>query len=232
MTPRSPLYQWHRLEHARKRRRWRRRIDHIYTQLVGSWDADAFRERFRPYWDPFAGTGPAKFLDIEIWVREAIFRYLLVVGDGATPRKILDIGAGTGYFLSVCRHQGHDVRGLDLAGEPLYDACFDFFDLPRTVHCVEPHQRLPDPDERLDLVTAFMTCFNRYSDERSWGADPWRALLRDIRNRMQPGGQFVIKFNLEATGNRYYSPEVRQALRNASGFRTRFFLDYAMLRAC
>ena len=77
-----------------------------------------------------------------------------------------------------------------------------------------------------------MTCFNRYSDEQSWGADPWRALLRDIRNRMQPGGQFVIKFNLEATGNRYYSPEVRQALRNASGFRTRFFLDYAMLRAC
>jgi SAM-dependent methyltransferase len=231
MTPQSPRYRWHRLVHATRRRRWRDRIERLYGALVESWDQDAFRERFRPHWDPFAGTRPAKFLDVETWLREAVFRYLLLNVDDSRSQRILDIGAGTGYFLLVCRHQGHQPLGLDLPDEPLYDECFDFFALPRMLHRIEAMQALPESGEPLDLITAFMTCFNYEADGRPWGEQAWRFLLSDLRERLNPAGRVVLKFNLEPQGNRFYGPEVRRALGTAAGFRCRFFLDYALLQA-
>lgn len=231
MTPHSPRYHWHRLVHAAYRRRWRDRIEQMYGRLLESWDQNAFRQRFRPHWDPFAGTRPAKFLDVETWLREAVFRYLLLKVDDTRSQRILDIGAGTGYFLLVCRLQGHHVLGLDLPDEPLYDDCFDFFALPRILHRIEPMRALPQTGERLDWITAFMTCFNVDAEGRPWGEPAWRFLLSDLRERLNPAGRVVLKFNLEPGNRRFYAPEVRRALSTAAGFRCRFFLDYAFLEA-
>jgi SAM-dependent methyltransferase len=231
MTPGSPLYRWHRLQQALRRRQWRSRIDGLYEQLVATCDRDAFRERFRPYWDPFAGTQPAKFLDVETWLREAVFRYLLIGGDKCEAGRVLDIGAGTGYFLLVCQQAGHEVLGLDVPGEPLYDACFEFFGLPRVLHRIEPGRPLPELGEPFDLITAFMTCFNYDVEGRPWEAPRWVGLLSELRERLRDGGRLVIKFNREPASGRFYSPEVQRVLRRAAGFRTRFFLDYAMMQA-
>ena len=76
-----------------------------------------------------------------------------------------------------------------------------------------------------------MTCFNFNPNGSSWGTGPWQALLDDVRKRMTAEGRFVIKFNREPESGRFYSSAVRQVLREAAGFRTRFFFDYAFMEA-
>ena len=40
--------------------------------------------------------------------------------------RLLDIGCGCGYFLAICRARWHEVLGLDLDDEPLYNDMVDF----------------------------------------------------------------------------------------------------------
>ncbi|MCO6458215.1 MAG: methyltransferase domain-containing protein [Pirellulaceae bacterium] len=231
MKPSSLRYRFDHVVHAWRRRRTRGRIERLYRELVATWDQAAFRQQFRDLWDPFETVLPAKFLNLEVWLREAIFRYQLLALPDGRPLRVLDIGAGTGYFLLVCRHQGHQVLGLDLPGEPLYDRCFEFFALPRIEHRIEPGQPLPDTGPPLDLVTAYMTCFNYDARQQPWDVPPWQALLRDLRGRLRQGGRVVLKFNLEPGGLQFCSPAVTRALTQAPGFRCRYFLDYALLKA-
>ncbi len=142
---------------------------------------------------------------------------------------VLDLGAGTGYFLLVCRHMGHEVLGLDLDAEPLYNECFDFFNLPRQIHRIEPMKPLADLPDRFDLVTAFMTTFHWYEDETPWPAEPWRYFLEDLRPRLSDRGRLVIKFNLNPRTGEFYSAEVRRTIKQCRLFRAKFSMDYAFL---
>ncbi len=231
MGPASLRYQAGRLLHAAKRRRWSGRIERIYREIVAGWDQAAFVERFRPFWNPFPCLASAKFLDLDVWFREAIFRYLLMDLPSGRPVRVLDLGAGTGYFLVVCRQMGHEVLGLDVEGDPLYDACFDYFDLPRLVHRIEPDRPLPETGSPFDLVTAFMTGFNQDANEIPWGPRPWRFLLDEVRSRLNGGGRFVVKFNLNRPTGRFYSAEVERVMQRHRGFRARFSKDYVFLTA-
>ena len=225
-------YQFDRMRYALQRRRRAAEVDRLYREIVSSWDQPAFRERFRGYWNPFPSTKPAKFLDLETWFREAVFRALWC-GVEALPAKsrLLDLGAGTGYFLVVARHLGHDVLGLDVDDEPLYRECFDYFGLPRVTQAIEPFQPLPESLGGFDLITAFMTCFDERPDGSQWGVDEWLFLLRDLRNRLNAGGRIVIRFNLNQQTREFYSDEVRRAVRSLDCFRSRFFFDSLTLTA-
>lgn len=232
MSPGSFRCQWHRLRHAVRRRLLARRIDVLYHQILETWDRQAFTDRFRPYWDPFPGLGAGKFLDLNVWFREALFRYSLIGVDRMGPGlRVLDIGAGTAYFLVVCRHFGHEVLGLDLDDEPLYNECFDFFGLPRVIHRIEPLERLPDSLGRADLITAFMTNFNELPDGSPWGVEPWRFFLDDLCDHLNDRGRFVIKFNQNSRTGEYYCPSVARAIRSHRRFRAKFSMDYACLQA-
>jgi SAM-dependent methyltransferase len=216
--------------HALQRRRYAAQVDRVYREIVAGWDQRGFVERFRRFWDPFPSDEAHKFLNLELWFREAVFRYF-VSGAPQMGRdlRVLDLGAGTGYFLLVCRHFGHDVLGLDVADEPLYNECFHFFGLPRVEHRIEPMQPLPELPDRFDLVTAFMTCFNWYEDHRPWDVEAWTFFLNDVRSRLSDRGRAVFKLNLNPQTGEYYSAEVRRAIASSRLFRAQFFLDYVFL---
>lgn len=233
MTPRSWRYRLDRLRHGAMRRRRHAQIEREYEEIIAAWDCAAFADRMRPLWDPFAGDGAAKFLNAEVWLREAVFRRILVRECVAAqgPFRVLDLGAGTGYFLVACRHAGDDVLALDLAGEPVYDACIEYFRLPRVIHRIEPMAPLPDLGERFHLVTAFMTCFDRLPDGSPWGAEPWQYLLHEVRERLHPGGVFAVKFNVNPHTGAFYPPDVKRAFQSHAQFRASFFFDYTLLTA-
>jgi SAM-dependent methyltransferase len=232
MRPENLGYQFDRTVQAIRRRRLAPVVDRIYREIVDSVDRQAFIERFRSRWNPFPSLGAEKFLDLDVWLREAVYRYFFLGVDAMGPGlRVLDLGAGTGYFLLVCRHFGHEVLGLDLDAEPLYNEAFQFFDLPRVVHRIQPLQPLADLPGRFDLVTAFMTTFHWYEDETPWPAEPWRYFLEDLRPRLSDGGRLAIKFNLNPRSGEFYSAEVRQAIKQCRLFRVKFFMDHAFLDA-
>lgn len=232
MGPQSVSYQLDRVQHAIRRRRLKDRVDRASREILETWDQRGFIERFRPFWNPFPSDEACKFLNLDLWFREAVFRYHLIgMADVGQGLRVLDLGAGTGYFLIVCRHFGHQVLGLDVADEPLYNACIEFFGLPRVEHRIEPMQPLPEFETSFDLITAFMTCFNWYEDYRPWGAAEWEFFLKDIRSRLTDGGRAVFKLNLNPQTGEYYSSEVRRAIRGCEYFRSRFLLDYIFLSA-
>ena len=231
MKPSAWRYQFDRLRHAVRRRKLRSRIEVEYRKLLETIDPTSFRDRFRTFWDPFAGTRPAKFLDLETWFREAVFRFYLVDADRLEPgARVLDLGSGSGYFLAVCRTHGLDAMGLDLAGEPFYDEMFSFLGLPRQIHRIEPFQPLPELGRDWSLVTAFMTCFDCDERGQPWGSEEWQFLLDDLHPRIGTNGRLVMKLNLNPISGEFYPPAVERTWKQHRGYRTQRFFDYYEFR--
>jgi hypothetical protein len=124
---------------------------------------------------------------------------------------------------------GHEVLGLDIDDEPIYRDSFDFFGLQRIIHRIEPMHPLPSLPDRLDLITAYLTCFNHHADGSAWNADEWRFFLNDLRSRLSDTGRVIIRFNLNHRTGEFYSGEVARMVRGLSVFQAKFFLDYVFL---
>ncbi|MBI5155094.1 methyltransferase domain-containing protein [Candidatus Poribacteria bacterium] len=207
------------------------RIEALYAQVLDSLDREAFRARFRDYWRPCPGAESPKFLDLDLWLREAVTRYVWGMADTLPKEsRILDLGCGTGYFMAVCRLEGHDVLGLDLDTDPLYNEMMAFFGLERAVHRIEPMRPLPELGSRFDVITAHMTCFNWHEDVTPWNEREWAFLLEDLRGRLRPGGWIQMRLNLNPKTNEFYSPQLKRAFVRMPGFRCEPFLDYVTWR--
>ena len=69
-------------------------------------------ERLRPFWDPFPTKRAPKYLALDYFMRDSAERcFSLGLFDDGRPKRILDLGCGPGYFLSLCRSLGHEVFG-------------------------------------------------------------------------------------------------------------------------
>jgi ubiquinone/menaquinone biosynthesis C-methylase UbiE len=80
------------------------------TEVREFWDSAA------PTYDTFAGHG--LFADVE---REAWCRLLQrILGD--EPRRVLDVGTGTGFLALRAAELGHDVTGIDISDAMLAQA--------------------------------------------------------------------------------------------------------------
>jgi len=60
--------------------------------------------------------------------------------------KMLDVGAGEGYFTRLAQQQGHDVEACDVRPED--------FTADAPFHCVDSNGSLPLPDESFDYVVS------------------------------------------------------------------------------
>lgn len=232
MNKHNLIYRLHNVLYRRQRTRITAEVDGMYREILNGVNKEEFRARFQKYYDPFSTAGPAKFLDLNVWLREAVYRYMWTgVNAMGTGLNVLDLGAGTGYFLLVCRHNGHDVLGLDVDEEPFYNDSFEFLKLPRRIHRIEPMTPLPDMQSQFDLITAFMTCFDTGQDGMPWGADAWKYFVQDLRSRLKQGGRTIIQFNENPHTGEFYSREAAAAIKSTEGFRVKFFLNYVFLRA-
>lgn len=184
--------------------------------------------------NPAVRESSLKYLDPARWVQEAVRNADLLGLLDASPMRVLDLGAGCGYFLYVLRSRGHDVLGLDVPDEPLFGHTTELLGIPRVLHPVKRFEPLPDSDAPFHLITAFSIVFDTAWPDRPqrdpsrspealgadppqdhsgpaadevWGKEEWSFFLTDCLKRLRPGGRLFLQFNPKTNHNFDYIPD-------------------------
>jgi SAM-dependent methyltransferase len=165
---------------------------------------------------PYRAGSPQinRFEDIVYWIDINVERAQDLWLDRSPPLRILDLGAGAGYFLYVCKKFGHHVLGFDTDNEPLFRATTELLDVPRVIGRIERQTPLPDLHQTFDLVTAHRVCFHRIGKVREgveWSTNDWEFFINDIRSRfLNENGRLLLDVNPRADGSSFYTPELRK----------------------
>lgn len=178
---------------------------------VGAWDRlrDHYAARNSAISDPYQVDlvtrlehNYAKYFDLETWLKYHL-RHVLAMGlhTEQHPKRILDVGCGSGIFLFIAKVLGHDGIGMDV-NSPMYmqmAACLGVDYLPDLVH---PKTRLDARLTGFDWITAIAIKFDRGDFARpgaaSWDLGEWQFFLADLKSRMNEGGRLYLKPNLFA----------------------------------
>jgi ubiquinone/menaquinone biosynthesis C-methylase UbiE len=110
---------------------------------------------------------------------------VLAVSVDAAPRRVLDVGCGTGYLLRLlaARYpQAAELAGIDAAPSMIETAERAAGD-PRLRFTAGTAERLPFPDNAFDLVVS-TTSFDHWTDQR--------AGVRECARVLAPGGHIVL----------------------------------------
>jgi SAM-dependent methyltransferase len=158
---------------------------------------------------PDPGIRIEKYLEMEKWLTANIRRVLNLGLDFQPRRRILDLGAGAGYFLHICKRLGHDVLGLDMhdPAAAWYGEMLELLGVSRVISRIDPFVPLPDLGPRFDYVCAFMVCFNRHIYEDIWKVEQWRFFLDDLWTHLKPGAVVWFELNPGLNGS-HYTPEL------------------------
>lgn len=155
-----------------------------------------------------------RFEDIVYWIDINVERAQDLWLDRASSLRILDLGAGAGYFLYVCKYFGHETLGFDTDTEPLFGATMELLGVRRVVGRVERRTPLPDLGQKFDLVTAHRICFHRIgkvSEGLEWSPADWKFFVDDIRARfLTADGRLLLDFNPRPDGSSFFTAELRQ----------------------
>lgn len=142
-----------------------------------------------------------KYFALDYWLRDNIQRAVRINVHGRPRMKILDLGCGSGLFPFVCRFSGHDAVGLDkpiTACRPaeaiVYSIMPETLGVPVTRSVIRAQERM-EVNERYDLITAFMICFNQHKQPNEWGRGEWEFFLSDAATKLNPGGTVHLSFN-------------------------------------
>jgi SAM-dependent methyltransferase len=230
---RHPAEQARHLALLLRARRMSGRAEALASKVLASWDREAFIGQFQRYWDPFPTKRAAKYLDLGFFMRDSATRcFVLGLFDDGRPKRILDLGCGPGYFLTLCRSLGNDVLGVDLDDEPLYNELISFQGIPRIVHAVTPGSPLPVMDGQFDIVSAFGVTFNFGSGPKgaSWSAEEWATALDAFLAVTAPGGKIVIHFNRDPRTSQLFPPGLRRRLDERPGIDARFFGEHLVIQ--
>ena len=103
----------------------------------------------------------------------------------AAPRRVLDVGCGTGYLLRLLAGrcpQATELAGID-AAPSMIAAAGRGVDDRRLRFTVGAAERLPYPDDTFDLVVS-TTSFDHWADQR--------AGLGECARVLAPGGHLVL----------------------------------------
>ena len=222
---------WRATEFVKKRLHRKRSVA-LSNAVIRTLDQAAFDSIYRKYATYFTQTPYTKYLNARYWLLDAAHRFYRYGLHHLPPgRRFLDIGSGAGYFLAVCRQSGHQVLGLDTSAWPIFNDMIAYFGIDRLEHRIEPGRPLPSFGHRFDVVTAFMTGFNKRADGMPWDEHEWVPFLSDLRQHVTDGGTVAIKFNLNKRTGAYYPKSVRSAIQAMPRFEARFRRDKLQLFA-
>jgi SAM-dependent methyltransferase len=154
----------------------------------------------------------AKYADVPHWLEINLPRVCELKLDQSSPKQILDLGCGAGFFLFLAKQYGHRGLGVDVADYPISNELIDLFDVERVSWKIRAFEPLPNFQRKFELITAFSAAFNRNADEtRGWTTDEWEFFLSDLDRHLAPGGQLLLEINSGKDG-RYFLPEIREFL--------------------
>jgi ubiquinone/menaquinone biosynthesis C-methylase UbiE len=109
----------------------------------------------------------------------------LAVATAPTPKRVLDLGCGTGYLLRVLADRYPDAEqlvGIDAAPAMVTTATAFTHD-DRLTFAVGVAERIGYPDDTFDLIVS-TTSFDHWSDQQ--------AGLRECARVLRGGGQLVL----------------------------------------
>jgi SAM-dependent methyltransferase len=179
------------------------------ASVVQTIDRERFEEIRRRYAVDNPGEDWPKYLDLEHWIDINIRRVRRLELDLAPRQRILDLGCGAGYFAYLAQLLGHDVTGLDIDDVAMFSDITRLLGVPRVIHQIRPFTPLPDFNEKFDLITAFMVCFNNHKRADLWSVPEWSFFLDDLAKHIAPGGRVWLELNREYDGT-CYTPELRE----------------------
>ncbi len=165
----------------------KKRLGHDMSLIAGRYKVD----------NP--GISFQKYLEIDYWLFENMRRcYVLGLHNKNRNLKILDIGTGTAYFPFICKYYGHDVEALDVADNEMYNEIVNRLGIKRYDQYISAFSDLVT-DNRYDLITAFMICFNCHKQPALWHIEEWEHFLTSIHEKnLKPGGEVHLSFNTES----------------------------------
>ena len=176
-------------------------------QLLGKIDQDRLRDIQARH--AASATHYAKYADAERWLKRNIPRIRQLQLDRSSPKEILDLGCGAGFFLFIAKQSGHSGIGLDIGHHEVCNELLDLFGVERKVWRIQAFELLPDFGRKFDLLTAFSTAFHRSADKSvAWGTDEWNFFLDDLFERqLKPGGEIFFDVN-SGKDKRFFPPAV------------------------
>lgn len=177
-------------------------------RVIATIDRDRFEQIRQRYWIDNPGDDPPKYLQLERWIDINIRRVRDLELDLSRPKRVFDLGCGTGYFLHICRLLGHQIFGLDVDELPMFEEITRLLGVPRVISRIQCFTPLPDLRQRFDVVTAFLICFNQHKQHEVWGVPEWDFFLDDLAKHLTPGGLVWLELNREYDDS-YYTPELR-----------------------
>jgi SAM-dependent methyltransferase len=153
----------------------------------------------------------AKYADAARWLKRNLPRIRRLGLDRSSPRQILDLGCGGGFFLFIAKQFGHSGIGLDVADHPVSNELVDLFGIERKVWRIRAFELLPDFGRKFDLITAFSTAFHRSEDGTvPWQTDEWTFFLDDLFERqLKPSGKVFFEIN-SGKDKRFFPDAVRE----------------------
>lgn len=193
------------------RRGWRRAQRGIFPVRLAPMLANIDQQRVREIQEQYANStaGYAKYAEIEPWLRLNRERVQDLNLHRSSPKRVLDLGCGGGFFLFILKNLGHSVLGVDVERVKLFTELVELFGVPRVVYRIAAFEPLPNLGEKFDWITAFSVNFNLYHpSKQKWGTKEWDDFLRDLQRHLAPGGKVFFGLNPNYKGG-YYSPELR-----------------------
>jgi SAM-dependent methyltransferase len=148
------------------------------------------------------GQSYQKYLNVDYWVFETLLRcYVLGIDKSKKKMKILDIGTGNGYFPFICNYLGHYTESIDIGAIELYDLSIAALEVKRYKETIVAFKQL-DINNKYDLITAFMICFNGHNSDSLWHIEEWKFFINSLgKNNLIDSGKIFLSLNQETNGN-------------------------------
>jgi SAM-dependent methyltransferase len=175
-------------------------------RIINSIDQSRFSKIREKYIDKAPPPGYSKYFDLDLWIMRNLWHVYILGLERSKQKKILDIGTGCGYFPFIAKYFGHEVKTIDIDGEPIFDEMISFFNIERLDYEVKEFRPFPELNDRFDVVTGFMVCFNNHKMENVWGVNEWKYFLTDLAtNHLNENAEAFFTLNTEPSDNKWYS---------------------------
>src|ERR1051326_5928311 len=110
------------------------------------------KDRLREIQQRYANSSEryAKYADVERWLKINLSRARDLKLDKSSPKQILDLGCGAGFFLFIAKQFGHSCLGVDVSDFPASNELIDLFGIERVTCRIRAFEPLPDLGRKFD----------------------------------------------------------------------------------